>query len=89
MRSLNKSYPMLGALWNVRGLNKEGRLQCITDFVNENKLDFVGFQETKKKRIFRNLFLNTYIENLTGSTCLLITLLVVYLWGFMKGNLRW
>lgn len=39
---------MIGAFWNVRGLNKEGRLQCITDFVNNNKLDFVGFHETKK-----------------------------------------
>jgi len=39
-----------GAFWNVRGLNnKEGRLQCITNFVSENKLDLVGFQETKKK----------------------------------------
>jgi exonuclease III len=39
---------MIGAFWNIRCLNKEGRLQCITDFVNDNKLDFVGFQETKK-----------------------------------------
>jgi exonuclease III len=38
---------MIGATWNVRGLNKRGKLQCITDFVVENKLDFVGFQETK------------------------------------------
>lgn len=38
----------------MRGLNKEGRLQCITDFVKENHLDFVGFQETKK-RIFMTL----------------------------------
>lgn len=35
---------MIGAFWN-----KEGRLQCITDFVSDNKLDFVGFQETKKE----------------------------------------
>lgn len=48
---------MIGALWNVRGLNKEGRLQCITDFVRDNKLDFVGFQETKKDN-FQDSFLN-------------------------------
>lgn len=30
------------------GLNQRGKLQCIADFVNENKLDFVGLQETKK-----------------------------------------
>ena len=45
---------MIGALWNIRGLNKEGQLQCITDFVKENRLDFVGFQETKK-RVFKIL----------------------------------
>jgi exonuclease III len=48
---------MIGALWNVRGLNKEGWLQCITDFVSDNKLDFVGFQETKKDN-FQDYFLN-------------------------------
>jgi exonuclease III len=39
---------MIGATWNVRGLNKRGKIQCITDLINDNKLDFVGFQETKK-----------------------------------------
>jgi exonuclease III len=48
---------MIGATWNVRGLNKRGKLQCITDFVVENKLDFVGFQETKKYN-FDDAFLN-------------------------------
>jgi hypothetical protein len=38
---------MIGALWNTRGLNKPGRLQCIADFIRSNRLDFVGFQETK------------------------------------------
>lgn len=34
---------MKGDVWNVRGLNKRGRLQCITNFISENKLDFVSF----------------------------------------------
>ena len=42
-------FPMIGAFWNVRGLNKAGRLKCIADFIVDNKLDFVGFQETKKE----------------------------------------
>ena len=50
-------WKMIGAIWNVRGLNKKGRLQCITDFVNENKLDFVGFQEIKKES-FEDSFLS-------------------------------
>lgn len=41
-------FPMIGAIWNVRGLNKRGKLQCVTDFVTDHKLDFLGFQETKK-----------------------------------------
>jgi len=48
---------MIGAFWNIRGLNKEGRLQCITDFVKDNHLDFVGLQETKKES-FQDSFLN-------------------------------
>jgi hypothetical protein len=48
---------MIGAFWNIRGLNKEGRLQCITDFVKDHRLDFMGFQETKKES-FTDSFLN-------------------------------
>lgn len=51
---------MIGALWNVRPLNKEGRLQCIADFVKDNKLDFVGLQETKTES-FHDSFL-TFIH---------------------------
>ena len=40
---------MKGATWNNRVLNKRGKLQCTTDFINANKLDFVSFQETKKE----------------------------------------
>jgi hypothetical protein len=37
--------------------DKRGKLQCITDFGHENKLDFVGFQETKQDK-FDDSFLN-------------------------------
>ena len=47
---------MIGATWNIRGLNKRGKLQCITYFICDNKLDFVSFQETKKES-FEDLFL--------------------------------
>jgi len=48
---------MIGAFWNIRGLNKEGRLQCLADFVKDNSLDFVGVQETKKEN-FTESFLS-------------------------------
>jgi exonuclease III len=45
------------AFWNVRGLNKEGHLQCLADFVKDNYIDFVGLQETKKEN-FEESFLS-------------------------------
>ena len=33
---------MIGAFWNVRGLNKTGRNTMVANFVRDNKLDFVG-----------------------------------------------
>jgi exonuclease III len=48
---------MIGAFWNVRGLNKEGRLQWLADFLKDNNLDFVGLQETKKEN-FEESFLS-------------------------------
>lgn len=38
---------MIGAFWNIRSLNKSGRVECLKDFIDTNKLDFVGLQETK------------------------------------------
>jgi exonuclease III len=42
-------FTMLGAFWNIRGLNKSGRLKCVSDFICSNKLDFVALQDTKKE----------------------------------------
>jgi hypothetical protein len=39
---------MIGAFWNTRCLNKTDILNCVADFTKMDKLDFVGFQETKK-----------------------------------------
>jgi hypothetical protein len=40
------------------GLNKSGRLQCLSDFIAKHKLDFVGIEETKKAE-FSSGFLNS------------------------------
>jgi hypothetical protein len=48
---------MIGVVWNIRGLNKRGKLQCIADFIFDNKIDFVSFQETTKKKSFDDSFL--------------------------------
>jgi exonuclease III len=43
--------PMRGVFWNIRGLNKAGRINCLFDFIRNNNLDFIGIQETKKANI--------------------------------------
>lgn len=50
---------MIGAQWNVRSLHKEGRLQCVCDFISDNKLDFVSFQETKM-----NCFTDSFLRSI-------------------------
>jgi hypothetical protein len=39
---------MIIAFRNIRGHDKVGRLKRLADFIEHNKLDFVGIQETKK-----------------------------------------
>jgi hypothetical protein len=39
---------MICAFWNIKGLNKTSRLKCLTEFIRDYKLDFVGIQEAKK-----------------------------------------
>jgi hypothetical protein len=45
---LTESNMMIEGFWNIRGLGKPGRTGALSDFIKENKLDFVGVQETKK-----------------------------------------
>jgi hypothetical protein len=47
---------MRGGFWSIRGLNKVGRLKCLADFINQNSLDFIGVQETKKTTIENSVF---------------------------------
>lgn len=57
---------MIGVVWNIRGLNKRGKLQCIADFIFYNKIDFVSFQETKKKKPLMIPFWGMSIGTLFG-----------------------
>jgi hypothetical protein len=40
---------MIETVWNIRGLNKPGRIKCLKEFILDNHLDFVGIQESKKE----------------------------------------
>ena len=68
---------MIGAFWNIRSLNKTGKLECLRDFINTHKLDFIGIQETKKKKAFTTLFLLLLEFLLSGIFSLPVVLLVV------------
>lgn len=54
---------MIGAFWNIRGLNKPGRRGLVADFIKSNRLDFIGLQETKKGE-FTPGFLKGLCDNL-------------------------
>ena len=43
---------MIGAMWNIRGLNKSGRLDYVKDLISNNNLDFVGLQKTNKANFY-------------------------------------
>jgi hypothetical protein len=53
---------MRGAFWNIKGLNKSGRVKCLNDFVRDNRLDFMGILETKKVS-FTDSFLDIVSRN--------------------------
>lgn len=48
---------MIGVFWNVRGFNKVGRAKMVGKAIRDNRVDFIGIQETKKvEYACRNLF---------------------------------
>ena len=49
-------FPMKGAFWNIRSLNKPGSFECFKDFIDNNDLDFVGIMETKKESFHDSFF---------------------------------
>jgi hypothetical protein len=51
-----KNMIMTCAFWNIRGLNKADRINCLADFIKTNKLDFIGIH--KKTDLHRWFFKN-------------------------------
>jgi exonuclease III len=49
---------MLVGFWNIRGAGKKDFSSCLTDFIADNKLDFIGLQETLKKDYKQSFFRN-------------------------------
>jgi exonuclease III len=64
---------MIGCFWNPRGFGKSGRAQCIADVLSTHKIDFVGFQETKKESIS-----NSFLKSISGN--------VDFLWHYLPAK---
>ena len=43
---------MLGIIWNCRGISKKGMVTYVKEFLLSRKEDFVGLQETMKKKLY-------------------------------------
>ncbi|KAG2613661.1 hypothetical protein PVAP13_4KG399651 [Panicum virgatum] len=54
---------MKGLFWNIRGLNKLGRVPALTSKIRDNHVDLVGVLETKKE-----CFTPGFLRSLTGNT---------------------
>lgn len=54
---------LIGLFWNTRGFNRLGRSIAVSNAIKENKVDFIGIQETKKE-----VFAEHVLRNLTTPT---------------------
>jgi len=59
---------MRGLFWNIRGLNKLGRVPALTSKIRDNHVDFVGVIETKKE-CFTSGFLRSLTRNTPFNWC--------------------
>jgi hypothetical protein len=64
---------MKGLLWNIRGLNQPGRKLSLEHSIRDNRLDFIGIQETKKES-----FTFVFLKNLACPT--------MCSWEFLPAN---
>lgn len=55
---------MKGLFWNVRGINREGKIKCICDTIRTLDLDFLAFSETKKED-----FSSQVLDRFSGNVC--------------------
>jgi hypothetical protein len=53
---------MIGLIWNIRGMNKIGRVPALTSRIKDNHVDFVGVTETKN-----DSFSPGFLKSLTSS----------------------
>jgi hypothetical protein len=72
-KNQKSSLTMKGLIWNIRGLNEPSRKLCLEKLIREQKVDFVGVQETKKED-----FTSSFLKNLSCPTC--------FVWHFLPAK---
>jgi hypothetical protein len=73
-----KTKKMIGIIWNCSGVAKKGMGIGIKDLLLEHKVDFVGLQETMKKKYTKKFF-----RTIDPSRS------YAWLWLPSKGGSRW
>ena len=53
---------MRGLIWNCQGLGRDIKFDFLREIIREEKIDFVGLQETKKEH-----FNDSLLSSLAGS----------------------
>ena len=53
---------MRGLIWNCQGLGRDSKFDFLREIIREEKIDFVGLQETKKEH-----FNDSLLSSLAGS----------------------
>lgn len=49
---------MIGIIWNYKGVAKKGLSSFIKELIQDHKADFIGIQETMKKKYSHKFFRN-------------------------------
>jgi hypothetical protein len=44
------------SIWNLRWAGRKGMSVCLSDLISDYALDFIGLQETMKKKIINKVF---------------------------------
>jgi hypothetical protein len=42
---------MIGLIWNCQGLGRTSKVEFLKELIRDEKVDFIGLQETQKKSI--------------------------------------
>jgi hypothetical protein len=53
---------MIGVIWNCQGLGRKGKFEFLKELIREEKVDFIGIQETMRISFNKN-----WLDALSGN----------------------